>query len=219
MPEDLIVDQGEHGVGEPKEEHRVMQDYNLALFVHLLGVIGLFSATAVRLAVLFAAVRAPSVAIVRVYARLAILSDRVMPVAGVATIGSGAYLVHELWRWDMAWIQVSLAAVLAMFFIGPVVSSRKLTQLARDADLIDDGPVPTALTTRINDPVLHLAEHVMTFAMLGIVYLMATKPPMPEAIATILVAAFAGVLLTGLALLTAPARRPQTLIPPEATSA
>lgn len=195
-----------------------MQDYNLALFIHLIAVIALFSATAVRLSVLFAAARAPSVAAVRIFARLAILSDRVMPVAGIVTIGSGAYMVHDLWRWDMAWIQIALATVVPMFVIGPLVPSRKLAQLARDAELIDDGPVPQALVRRINDPALHLAEHVMAFAMLGVVYLMATKPAMPEAIATILVAAFAGVFLTVVGLITTPGR-PQPVITTESASA
>lgn len=180
-----------------------MHTYNLVLFMHIAAVLALFSASVLRFAVLAAAGRARTVAVVRVLTTLAVISDKVMPVASLATLGSGIWMVRDMWTWDIAWIRVALDAVLAMLVLGPLVNSRLLNRMHRAAQAAPNGPVPASLARMIHDPVLHLSENTMFMAGMGVLYLMATKPGMEESIRAVVGAAAAGAALTVLSLMLA----------------
>lgn len=177
-----------------------MHTYNLVLFMHITGVLALISAAVLRFAVLAAAGRAQTVAVVRVLTTLAVVSDKVMPVASLATLGSGVWMVRDMWTWDIAWIRVALGVVLPMLVLGPLVNSRLLSKMHRAAQEAPDGPVPASLARLINDPVLHLSENTMFMAGMGVLYLMATKPGMRESLQAVIGAAVVGAALTVLSL-------------------
>ena len=65
---------------------------------------------------------------------------------------------------------------------------RAIARLAQEAP---DGPLPQALQQRIHDPILGTALQTVTILLLGIVFLMTTKP---ELIGSIIVMAVALVL-------------------------
>jgi hypothetical protein len=55
-----------------------------------------------------------------------------------------------------------------------------------------DGPLPELVEQRIRDPLLGTAVYVMVALLVGIVFLMTTKPPLDGALITIVVSVVLG---------------------------
>jgi hypothetical protein len=64
---------------------------------------------------------------------------------------------------------------------------------------VPDGPLPDALDRRTHDPLLATGAHTLATVLLGIVFLMTTKPPLASSIIVMVIALACG-LLSGLPL-------------------
>ena len=118
-----------------------MGAYTPALFVHILGALGLFAATGINDLVLARLRRAPTVAQVRELLERAGVAARRESGAAVALLGAGLYLTATSWGWRVAWIDVSPAMLLLVVVVG-----------ARAAAAAPAGPIPTALAASLADP-------------------------------------------------------------------
>jgi hypothetical protein len=106
------------------------------------------------------------------------------------------------WGWQTAWAVVALGSLficlppLLLGIIEPRM--RALLRLAREAP---DGPVPDRLQALIHDRLLGTALRMMAAVVLGIVFLMTTKPALEGAITVMVIAvglgATSGLLLFG----------------------
>jgi peptidoglycan/LPS O-acetylase OafA/YrhL len=95
------------------------------------------------------------------------------------------------WSLRTGWIAVALISLILIAPLGTAFIEPRRRDLARLAQEAPDGLLPQALQQRIHDPILGTALQTVTILLLGIVFLMTTKP---ELIGSIIVMAVALVL-------------------------
>jgi hypothetical protein len=165
-----------------------MNSYTLVLFVHIASDITLFTAIGAQVLTLHLLQQAGSVAQARILLGMMPLTNRIGVGGALLTIGSGIYLAVSVWGLP-GWIQVTLASLI--LFLPPLVAGiiePRLHALIKMVHGVPEGPLPPSLHTQIRDPLLRTALSVDLGVVLGIVFLMTTKPPLPGAIATMAVA-------------------------------
>ena len=160
-----------------------MNWYNLVLFLHVSGDIGIFIGISIQLLSLMALRRASTIKQVRAMAELIALSDRISVIAALVTIATGLYMALTVWRLQTDWIAVALASLVVFLapLIGGIVEPRMRVIVAMSQEAAD-GPAPAPLITRIHDPVLGTALQTVMAVVLGIVFLMTNKPSFSGAI-------------------------------------
>jgi hypothetical protein len=168
-----------------------MSIYNIVLFLHVSGAIGYFVGMGIWLFG-FAALRwAHRVEQVRALTNLA---GRLGPLFGISVLlilASGLYMAITAWSLRTGWIAVALISLILIAPLGTAFIEPRRRDLARLAQEAPDGLLPQALQQRIHDPILGTALQTVTILLLGIVFLMTTKP---ELIGSIIVMAVALVL-------------------------
>ena len=171
-----------------------MSDYTLALFAHILGVIGLFSGIVLDWTTILRLRRAQSMAQVREATGLVGAQARLIQVSSLLILIAGAYMAETVWGWNIAWILVSLAALILMGALSGAVSARRLKAIQRAAaGESAAGGISPALQQRIADPLLVTASQTAAMIGLGVVFLMTTKPDLLGSLLTLIVAIALGV--------------------------
>jgi hypothetical protein len=172
-----------------------MSIYSIILFVHIVGVIGYCLGIGMWLFVLVGLRRAQHVEQVRALIHLNDLSGPFSGISALLLLGAGLYLALTAWSLLTGWILVALISLLLMVPTSAalIVTRRRalVDQLAREAP---EGTVSLALRQRIDDPVLLSVVQTVAALLLGLIFLMTTKP---DVVGSLIVMAVA--LLLGLA--------------------
>ena len=187
-----------------------MSGYTIALFFHVSGAIGYFVSSGTRVFTLASLRRAQRVEQVRIIANI----DRwVGPLFGISLLlilVTGLSMALTAWSLQTSWISVALISLIVMAPFGAALMEPRRRAIEHLAQATPDGPIPETLARRIHDPVLRTSIQTLPLLLLGIVFLMTTKP---SVIGSIIVMAIA--LVLGLASGLLPAGRPgQQLAPP-----
>jgi small-conductance mechanosensitive channel len=170
--------------------------YRLTLFAHILGMIGFFMALGVYVFGLAALRRARRVEQVRAIGRTIFLTDAVAVVGILLLAATGLTMALTTWNVRTGWIAVAIVSFILIAPIGPLIVERRLQVIEREAKMAEEGPLPDALALRISDPVIGAALAVLIALLLGIVFLMTTKPTsLLDAIISMLIALAAGLAL------------------------
>jgi len=171
-----------------------MSLYPIALFVHVSGAMGAFISLGIWLFGLAALRRAQRVEQVRALAWLIIMASPLM-VGSVILIGlAGFYMALSSWGLATPWIAVSLVSVV---FIGPIGAfvldphMRTILVMTRE---VPDGPLPAALVRRTHASFLVTAADALAAILLGIMFLMTTKPSLAASILVMAIASVLGLL-------------------------
>jgi len=172
-----------------------MSIYNIVLFVHVSGAIGYFLGMGILLFILLGLRRAQRVEHVRALIHLNALSAPVSAASAVLLLVTGLYLALTAWSLLTSWILVALISLLLVVptsaaLIAPRRSAL-VKQLAREAP---GGGLSRALERFIDDPVLATVCTTVAALLLGLVFLMTTKPDLVGSLIVMVVA-----LLLGLA--------------------
>jgi hypothetical protein len=130
--------------------------YTLALFTHIVGVLGIFAVIALELASLFGQRRARLMEEVRRWASLHRVIAWAFPLAALLTLGTGRFMAWNAWGWKVPWIDGAFLAFIAMGLLGRLNAWRH-QQLYRVMGEALSGPVPAELLSRLHDPVLYPA--------------------------------------------------------------
>ncbi|HKA56986.1 MAG TPA: hypothetical protein VKD28_00065 [Gemmatimonadales bacterium] len=166
----------------------------IALFLHVVGALGLFSALTLEWAALYNLRRADSAGQLRAAGRLLGALRLVGSPAALTLVITGLYLSA---RWgEQAWIGLGLFGLILIAIVGGALSGRRLGKITREMPI--EGAVPAALRARILDPMLVVSAWFRTGLALGVVYLMTTKPGSVIAVTAFSVSAALG-LAMGLA--------------------
>ena len=165
--------------------------YTIALFIHIVGVLGLFTCIALELASLFGLRRAQLLEEVRAWTRLHQVIAWAFPLAALLTLGAGLFLALDAWGWKVPWIDVSFFAFIAMGLLGRLNTSRH-QQLDRAMGGVLSGSVPTELLPQLHDPVLWTSNLLLTTIGLGVVFLMTVKPDLLGSLIALAVAILVG---------------------------
>src|SRR5438270_6394142 len=169
-----------------------MSLYTLALFLHVSGAIGAFVSLGIWLFGLSALRRARHVEQVRAIAWLIIIASPLM-VFSVLLIGvAGLEMALSTWGLQTPWIAVALVSFVLMAPIGPFVLDLRMRAIIAMAGKAPEGTLPDALNKRTLDPILATAAQALASVLLGIVFLMTTKPSLATSILVMVIASFLG---------------------------
>ena len=185
-----------------------MSIYNIALFLHVSGAIGYFVAMGTWLFGFAALRRAQRVEQVRA---LTTLTGRLGPLFGISVLlilVTGLYMAITAWSFQTGWIPVALVSLILIAPLGTAFIEPRRRAIARLAQEAPDGPLPQELEQRIHDLILGTALQTVTILLLGIVFLMTTKP---ELVGSLIVMAVALVLGLASGLLSSRATRTRQL--------
>jgi hypothetical protein len=169
-----------------------MSTYTIMLFVHIVGAIGVFVGVGVWLFAVAALRRAQQVAQVRALAGLTVASGNVA-VGGILLLAVGGfYMALTVWGEHATWIIVATISFVLLAPFGVFVLDPRIRALAKEAATTPDGPVPTVLAVRTNDPILGIGLSLYLAVLVGIVFLMSNKPTLVVSILAMIIAAALG---------------------------
>ena len=165
--------------------------YQVALFVHMLGIITLFIAFGILqrsgLRLRRATSRQEAVQWLEFLQPVA----RMLPSAVAMLLLSGIYMMNQAWTLETPWIAVGLAALLAIA-VGSVVLMRRLRSLHEH--LAGDPHTRTISDTGpgVLDPVLWAVATGLNALAMALVLIMSIKPGWTISICIVLLATLAG---------------------------
>ena len=172
-----------------------MNDYTLALFAHILGVLGLFIGIGLDWTTILRLRRAQTMAQVREQTNLVGAQTRLIQFSLLLVLLAGAYLVETAWVWNTPWIYVSLGSLFVIGAFGGGLIDRRLRAIQRAAASEKASEsIPAALQAQIADPVLWGVLQTAAFIALGVVFLMTNKPDLIISLITLAVAIILGVV-------------------------
>ncbi len=178
-----------------------MNDYAIALFLHIVGALGLFVALGLEWTSLLLLRRATTSEQVRERMRLASGVRGVSGAALATLLVSGVYLTATVWG-GVAWIGVALGAMVLMAVLGVALSGPRLAAIGRAVEHGSLAPVP--------DPLLWVSMQTRVAVALGIVFLMTVKPDLNGSLLTIAVAAVLGLIAALPAMVAGRSKQPTT---------
>jgi uncharacterized membrane protein len=187
--------------------------YNVVLFLHILGAVIMFMAVAILATAMLSMLHTKETARIQLWSNLAVKIDGLFPLSTLIILAPALYLVFSTWGWGMAWINVSLVALLIISFLGPIINLRRLKGILSTAES-EAGEVPSAeLLYKVRDRVLWTSVATMFMIIVGILFLMAVKPPLFGALITMAIAIAAGFVLANVLLAKAKAAEAPDTVP------
>ena len=153
-----------------------MSVYVIVLFAHVIGAVGYFISSGTRLLALASLRRAQRVEQVRLVATLDSWLGPLFGVSLLLLLATGLYMTFTTWGFQTGWIDVALASVILMAPFGAAIMEPRRRAIGKLAQELPDGVIPETLFQRIHDPVLRTAVQTLLILLLGIVFLMTTKP-------------------------------------------
>ncbi len=175
-----------------------MNIYSLVKFVHIISDITLFIGIGAQILCLVGLRRATRFEQAHSLLGLISVTNKIGVTGSFLTIASGVYMAATVWGFQVGWIVVALGSIGLIIgpLIGGVVEPRTRT-LMKAVKATSDGPLSESFRMVIQDPILGAALQTNLAVVLGIVFLMTTKPPLTDAIITIGIALILG-LVSGL---------------------
>lgn len=184
-----------------------MTRYSVDIFLHVMGAIAVFvgygslliAVTAVRRATRSEQVHAITSTLLATrrigFERISVID--VIVIAGVlAIVVTGLDMALTLQLTRAPWIDVAIGSFLFLAPIGPLVINPRLHRIADAADLQPDGPISRDLRARVRDPLLAVALGGSCGILVGLVFLMTTKPALGTSLLAVTVAFGAGLVLS-----------------------
>jgi small-conductance mechanosensitive channel len=169
--------------------------YTLALFVHVLGAIGLFVAVSLIVVAFVRMRRASTVEQVREWASVANVAGKSLVFISLVILAPAVYLVILAWGFATPWVMASLITFIVLAIMGAAVNGRTIERVVAMARAAAPGPIPDELRTQLLAPRLWIAEAVRLALLVGILGLMTLKP---DLVGSLLI--LVGMLLLGIIL-------------------
>jgi hypothetical protein len=119
--------------------------YQIALFIHILGVLCLMGGHILIHASMEVMRRARQVERVRDWIAIAAGLDTFMPFFTLAVLVPGIYMAWTAWGWATPWIDVSLALFFVMMILGPVLLGRRFVALNKLVKAAPPETIPAPL--------------------------------------------------------------------------
>ncbi|WP_413299041.1 hypothetical protein AA0X95_14720 [Bacillus sp. 1P10SD] len=168
--------------------------YNIVLFIHILGAVIMFVAVGFTLLAMISMLYSTKTEGLRNWAALAVKLDGLLPFSVILILVPGLYLVFTSWGWGNSWVDISLAMLLIMTFMGPIINLRRLKSILNGA-MAETELVPSeGLLEKVRDRILWNSVLIMTMLTISILFLMTVKLTMSGSIITIVIAIILGLL-------------------------
>ena len=148
--------------------------YSIALFLHIVGDLGLFVGLGLEWVSLSYLQRAATAGQAREWLSVFKVQRRINPISWLAILIPGFYMAATAWR-ATAWVPTALGAVVLLAVLGAVLTGRRLAPMGQSV-AAESGPIPSTLRQQLADPLLWASLRIRTAIALGIVFLMTVKP-------------------------------------------
>ena len=168
-----------------------MNGYDVALFLHLLGVTMLFGGIALQPAAGARLRRAGTFGEVRQWLGFVRPAGRVLPIAGALILVTGLYMTAREWSLRTPWIAVGFLTLLGMVAIGATVIRGAYSRLGRAAG-VADGDLTAPVVRLARSRHLWVPLTALNGAAIGVLWLMTIKPAWPASIGVVAAAAALG---------------------------
>jgi hypothetical protein len=168
-----------------------MTFYSFALFLHIVGALGLFIALGMEWTSLWYLRRAITAEQANPWLQVFGLLRRIYPISWAAILLPGFYMTATV-RGGGAWIGITFAAIVLLLLLGMAISGRRMAAI-RPALATESGRLSLDLRQRLGDPLLWASIQTRMTIALGIVFLMTVKPGPGGALLTLGLAAVLGV--------------------------
>ena len=159
-----------------------MNIYQIALFLHLVGALGISVALGLEWTSLRQIRNAISPEQVRAWMGILKSTNKVGFISMLTTVITGVYMLLKVWGW-VAWILVTIGALVLMIAISRVVTAPRLKALGQTQGTVLDPLLWVSILTRVA-------------IVLGIIFLKIAKPDLGGSLLTIGVAIIIGVATT-----------------------
>ncbi|HEY9723047.1 MAG TPA: hypothetical protein V6D47_13640 [Oscillatoriaceae cyanobacterium] len=150
--------------------------YTVALFVHLLGVVGLFAGIALNTSSMANWRRAGTLGELRMWAGKAKNTEKVLKFSVLALMLGGLYLSYSANLWAQGWVGMAILATFANAAAGPLVIGRTVGGIMKDAGGPPEAPVSAEVRARVEAPKVWIVERAMSAIGVGLVFLMVFRP-------------------------------------------
>ena len=167
-----------------------MSVYSISMFLHIAGALGLAAVLALEWASVYGFRRATALGQAREWARLLAAPRLVGGPAALIVLVTGIHLTVTRLG-PQGWIIVGLGGMLLIAVLGGALSVRRGGAIARALE-IEGGPIGHPLAQRLHDPVLTLSLTLRTALLLGVVFIMSSKPSAAGALTALAAAALLG---------------------------
>src|SRR2546421_11865512 len=151
-----------------------MVGYALAVFLHIVGALGLFAAVALEWASLYNLRRVATAAQAREWAKLLSALRFVGGPSALTILVTGLYMMATRWG-GQGWIGAGLAGLVLIAALGGALSGRRSAAIARTI-AGETGTISAGPRRQLHDPVLVLSAWVRTALRLGGLFVLAIKP-------------------------------------------
>jgi hypothetical protein len=166
--------------------------YNTVLYIHLLAVVGAFFGMGLMLNSLIQ-VRS-SVRISEALRCIALSANaaKIMPLATLLLLATGAYMTQDRWTWRTPWIVLSIIGLLLVTFFGAgVLGSRE--RAAHSALQRAGGDVLEAeVAAQLRTPFLVVGSGFNAGVVCAVMFVMVDKPGLFGSVAALVIGAVAG---------------------------
>jgi Predicted integral membrane protein (DUF2269) len=172
-----------------------MNIYSIVLFLHISSAIGVCIGISVLLLGVALLRRAQEVEQVRT--TLAFVTTA-FPIAGFSMLlllAAGFYLALTAWSLRTSWIAVTLISLVLMIALGAGLIGPRMRAIVTSTRESPDGSLSSQLSTRVQDPILFTVLLIQAVLLLGIVFLMTTKPGLANSSIVMVVALVLGLAL------------------------
>ncbi len=171
-----------------------MNVYTIALFLHVVGALGLFIALGLQWTSLRQIQGATTSEQIRESMRMYKGVGRFGMASMLMVLVFGIYMAVVAWR-GAAWTAVALGSVVLIIIIMNVLSRPRIAAIERTLTT-EKGPLSPALHNLANDSRLWISMETRIAIALGIIFLMTAKPNMVGSLLTIGVAIVLGLALS-----------------------
>ena len=170
--------------------------YQIALFLHILGVLGFFIAIGVFYAAVLGVRRAKTIGALRLWTGAAAGVSRIIfPIASVVILIAGIYMVVTVWGERAPWAGVALVALIVLAVGSTFTQGRRMAALGESVVVPPDSAAVTgAVWTQAHDAVTWVSVNVSAAFAIGIVYLMTLKPDALGSVIALLIALVVGLV-------------------------
>jgi hypothetical protein len=156
--------------------------FAFVLFLHITVAIAAFAIAAVLHLAFHMMPRQATTGGLRPWAGLMHRLEPMLPIAGLLLLVLGSWLVHlgsktdDAFSFTTGWILTSIVALVVVEALAGALLAPRTKAVIRAIEEAGEGEVPADIRAGLANPFVWYIGHIATFAFVGVVFLMATKP-------------------------------------------
>ena len=166
--------------------------YSIALFFHLVSLVAAGAGAALAG---YAALHLRTATSPAEVARWGMMIGKVVPVFPFATLGlfaSGAYMTQTAWSWSTPWIIGGLVGLTMIVLLGSGLEASRGRALKHE---VRANGLSERARHLLRDPIAWTAKAMTWTLMLGVMFVMVTKPPAWGCATSLVIASLAGAIM------------------------